>query len=104
MTPGYVTPQSARGRDTASEGQALGVGGYRSNPSPNPYPNPNPNSNPNPNPNPNPNHNQVGGYRHWEHKEPFELARERGWRVEAKLRTVGRPSHTLTKRRPATRA
>ena len=66
-TPGYVTPQSARGRDTASEGKALG----------------------------------VGGFRHWEHKEPFELARERGWRVEAKLRTVARP---LTKRRPATRA
>ena len=43
----------------------------------------------------------VGGYRHWEHKEPFELARERTWRLEAKLRTAGRP---LTKRRPATRA
>jgi hypothetical protein len=67
MTPGYVTPQSARGRDTASEGKAIG----------------------------------VGGYRHWEHKEPFELARERTWRLEAKLRTAGRP---LTKRRPATRA
>ena len=39
-------------------------------------------------------------YRHWEHKEPFEVALEKEWRLEARLRAAGRPG---TKRRPATR-